>query len=218
MIARQRAGAEIEQPGRDHAATPPDLGDVWQVDVEAFVFGQARRGLIAEDVKAFGIGLHQAVLDAVVNHLHEVACACRAGMDIAACGTLIEAVTSRGQCNAAGAGRERCEDRVEVVDSRLVATDHHAVATLQPPYTAGRADIDIAPSLGCDCRGATDVVLVEGVAAIDDDIAWLCDLAEFVDGALSHITRRQHHPEDPRRRHLRGHVLQRRRRYRSLAG
>ncbi len=39
-IARQGRRAEIEQPGRDHAAAPPDLGDVGQVELEALVLGQ----------------------------------------------------------------------------------------------------------------------------------------------------------------------------------
>ena len=36
-IFRQRSGAEIEQPGGDHAAAPPDFGDVGQVEREALV-------------------------------------------------------------------------------------------------------------------------------------------------------------------------------------
>src|ERR1700691_980923 len=65
-IRRQRAGAEIEQPGRDYTAAPPSLRDIRQVQREAFVLGQIFRVLIAQDVEALGIGLHQPVLDAVM--------------------------------------------------------------------------------------------------------------------------------------------------------
>ena len=36
-ILGQRRGGEVEQPGGDHAAAPPDLGDVGEVEVEAML-------------------------------------------------------------------------------------------------------------------------------------------------------------------------------------
>ena len=47
-----------------------------------------------ENVEAFGIGLHQAVFDAVVDHLDEMAGAVRAGMDVAVLGARIAAVAA----------------------------------------------------------------------------------------------------------------------------
>src|ERR1700704_5317273 len=40
MVLRQRRGGEIEQPGRDHAAAPPDFGNVSDIEVEAALGGQ----------------------------------------------------------------------------------------------------------------------------------------------------------------------------------
>ena len=93
---------EIEQPGRDHAAAPPDLGDIGDVEVEAVVRRQRVDIGVLEDVEAFGIGLHQAVFDAVVDHLDEMPGADRAGMDIA----LLDA-RDRGPRDAACAGCRR---------------------------------------------------------------------------------------------------------------
>ena len=46
------------------------------------LFRQLRGVRIAKDVEALGIGLHEAVLDAVVHHLDEMACAARAAVHV----------------------------------------------------------------------------------------------------------------------------------------
>ena len=93
------AACEIEQPGSDHAAAAPDLGDVRQVEIVLIVLGIAQRrgfridhaGLLAdigglENRQPFGIGRHHAVFDAVVHHLDEMAGAVRPAMQIALLG------------------------------------------------------------------------------------------------------------------------------------
>ena len=60
----QRLRGEIQQPRAHHAAITPDLGDLVQVETELL--------LVLQDGKAFGIGLHQPVFDAVVNHFAKV--------------------------------------------------------------------------------------------------------------------------------------------------
>ena len=55
---------QLEQPGAHDRAVAPDAGDLVQVEVEL-------RAL--EHLEPLGVGLHQAVLDPVVDHLHEVA-------------------------------------------------------------------------------------------------------------------------------------------------
>ncbi len=39
-ILGQRHGGQIEQPGTDHAAAPPDFGDVGEVQVVLLIFGK----------------------------------------------------------------------------------------------------------------------------------------------------------------------------------
>ncbi len=71
------------------------------------------------------------------------------------------------------AGRQRREDRVEVLDHVGLAADHHAVAALQAPDAAAGADVDVVDALRRQLLGAPDVVDVVGVAAVDEDVARL---------------------------------------------
>ena len=54
-----------------------------EVEVVALVGRQRLVAGVAQDVEAFGVRLHQAVLDPVVDHLHEVAGARRTAMQVA---------------------------------------------------------------------------------------------------------------------------------------
>ncbi len=132
---------------------------------------QPRRARVLQDVEALGDRLHHAVLDAVVDHLDEVAGAARPGVQVALLGARIAALAAGGGGDVALAGRQRREDRIEPVDDRLLAADHQAVAALEPPHAAGRADVEIVEALRLQLAGAADVVLPEGVAAVDDGVA-----------------------------------------------
>src|SRR5260370_307089 len=81
-----------------------------------------------------GVGDHDAVLDAVVDHLHEMAGTGRAAMQIAALGRAADLLASGKPRRGVSAGRQRGEDRIEVLDDRLVAADHEAISALQPPH------------------------------------------------------------------------------------
>ena len=160
------------EPGADEAAAPPNLGHVGEVEVEALVLGQFGRVLLLEDVETLGIGLHEPVFDAVVDHLDEMARPGRAGVDVAFLGPVVGQVLAAARpVHVAPAGRQGLEDRVEVVDGLLGAADHHAIAAFKPPNAARGADVHVADALGLQHLGATDVVLVEGIAAVDDDVA-----------------------------------------------
>ena len=52
-VFHERGGGEVEQPGGDDAAAPPDFGDVADVEVVLVVFGVAER-------RGFGIDLVHA--------------------------------------------------------------------------------------------------------------------------------------------------------------
>ena len=58
-----------------------------------------------------------------------------------------------------------------MVDRCLFAADHHAIAALEAPDAARGADIDIVHAFLAQGLGTADVVLVEAVAAVDDDVA-----------------------------------------------
>src|SRR5205814_5442926 len=103
----------------------PDLRDRGYVEVEALRLVHVRARRVAQDVEALRVRLHEPVLDAVVNHLHEVA---------GAGGPRVHVAAFR---------RERLEDRLEALHDGLVAAHHEAVAALEAPDPAARADVDI---------------------------------------------------------------------------
>jgi len=54
-VAGERRGGEVEEPGGDDAAAPPDLGDVGEVEGEAVPLGELRRAGVLQDVEALAI-------------------------------------------------------------------------------------------------------------------------------------------------------------------
>src|SRR5581483_6986638 len=112
---------------------------------------------ILQDVETFGIGLHQAIFDAVVDHLDEVSGADRAGMDVALLDSGVAAFAMLRARYVAGAGRKRLEDRIEPVDDGLLAADHHAIAALDAPDAARGADVEIMDATRLQRLAAADV-------------------------------------------------------------
>ena len=143
----QRGRRQVEQPGGDHAAAPPHLGDVGQIEVVLVVLGIAQRRRLgvdgmapladiggAQDAQPLGVGGHEPVLDAVVDHLHEVAGAVRAAVEVALarrCRRWL--LPARSARDVAGAGSQLREDRIEVLHHRRLAADHQAVPALHAP-------------------------------------------------------------------------------------
>ena len=52
-----------------------------------------------------------------------------------------------------------------------LAADHHAIAALQSPNAAARANVHIMDSLGGELLGAANIVDIIRIAAIDHDVA-----------------------------------------------
>src|SRR5579872_6865743 len=102
---------------------------------------------MTEDVEAFGIGRHEAVFDAVMNHLHEMSGAMPPAMQVAVFGGRGTGLTARNAGRGIDRRRERGEDRGKSAHDVLIATDHLAEAALQSPDAAARADVDIVNAL-----------------------------------------------------------------------
>ncbi len=83
----------------------------------------------------------------------------------------------------------RCFDGVGL------AADHHAVAAVEAEDAAGGADVDVDEALVAELGGAADVVLVVGVAAVDDDVAFFEQAGEFLDGVLGDVAGGEHDPD-----------------------
>ena len=153
------------------AAAAPELRDVREVEVVALVGRQRLVAGVAQDVEAFGVRLHQAVLDAVVDHLDEVAGAGRTAMQVATRGGARLAFASGRRRNARLARCERRENRLEARDRFGRAAHHQAVAALGSPHAAARARVDVVDALRRQRARAADIVFEPGVAAIDDRVA-----------------------------------------------
>ena len=139
---------QLEQPAPDYRAVPPDARDLVQVEV---VLG------VLHDLESLGVGLHQPVLDPVVDHLHEVPGAARPDVRIAVLGC------------------ERLQDRLQAPDRLVVAAGHQAEADLEPPDPAGDADVDEVNALLLRRLVAALGVMEVRVAAVDDRVAFVED-------------------------------------------
>src|SRR5919204_946102 len=106
---------ELEQPRADYGAVSPDPRDLFEVEVELGVI---------HDLEPLRVRLHQAVLDPVVNHLHEVAGAGSPHVRVA---------VLRGK---------RAEDWLEALHRLVLAADHQAVADFKPPDPARDTCVD----------------------------------------------------------------------------
>ncbi len=151
--------------------------------------------------EALGERPHHAVLDAVVDHLDVVSGASRPDMQPA---RPVLFVRRRREC---------VEDRRNDPDRLVVTADHHAVAVVQTPHAAGRADVDVVDAAGSQRHLAVAVVGPLGVAAVDDDVAGLQQSREFLDRLLRGVAGRNHDPDHPRpvAAQVPDHVLQRER-------
>src|SRR5205823_13973075 len=85
---------------------------------------------LAQDSQAFGIGGHEAVLDAVVHHLDEMASAGRPAVQVALFGRATDLLASWGARDVAWPRRQGLENGVEPPDGLVRPSDHHAISSL----------------------------------------------------------------------------------------
>src|SRR5262245_41441559 len=152
---------------------------------------------IAEDAHAFGVSGHDAVFDAVVDHLDEVAGAGGAAMKVSVLRGAADLVTAWRARNIADAGSEGLEDRVEPPHGRFGTADHEAIAAFEAPDATARADVQVIDLLGRQLLGTADVVYIVRVPAVDEDVAGFEQRHEVGDGSIDG-SRRYHEPDRAR--------------------
>ena len=102
--------------------------------------------------------------------------------------------------------------RGSVISSWLLDLSAIALAkdgTLEAPDAARRAHVDVADALFGKVLRTADVVLVEAVAAIDDDVALGGLFGDRLYGLLGRLAGGHHHPPDRGRVELAAHVVER---------
>ena len=85
------------------------------------------------------------------------------------------------------------KDGVEAPYDRFLTADHQAVATLRPPDPAAGPDVHIVDALGFQFRGAANIIVVVGVAAVDHHVVTFEEWDEAHQCRIDH-RRRHHHP------------------------
>ena len=169
-----------------------------------------------KDVQPFGEGSHHSVLDPVVHHLHEVPCARRSTVEVAALLRRRIAVAPGCSLRSSDARRQRCEDRLELCERVVRAADHEAEAALEAEHAAARATVDVADALLGELGRTADVVAVVGVATVDDGVVAAQARCELVHGRLGDLSRRNHDPGTAWHVELGNEVVERARSCRSL--
>src|SRR5579875_1934592 len=205
----ERVGGQVDQPGADHRAAPPDLGHLAHVDRVLVGLGLAQRGRLGvdlvlvlarvgvlDDVKALGDRGHHAVLDAVVDHLDEVPGAVGPAVQVPLGGGAAVLRPAGRRHRVALAGGDGPEDRVEPLDRLGLAPDHQAEPALQPPDAAAGAAVDVVDAVGPQLLGPGDVVPVVGVAAVDHHVVGVQQRPQLVQGLL-HDAGGHHDPQGP---------------------
>src|SRR6266536_1966603 len=108
-VLNQGARRKIQEPRCDYTAAPPYLGDVLQIKFvlvmlripQGGCFGVDLAALALSDVggaqhgQSFRIGCHDSVLDAIVDHLYEMAGTVGTAVQVALFGAAIEIFATR---------------------------------------------------------------------------------------------------------------------------
>ena len=173
---------ELEQPAPHDGAVLPEGGDLREVELEGL-------GGVHE-LETLGVGLHEAVLDPVVHHLHEVPGAGRADVRIAAL---------RSKC---------CEDGLQGLVRGCFRADHDAVALSKAPDPTGDAHIDELNTLRLCLLGMAHRVPKVRVATVDEDVSVLEQRQQSLKHHLRGLAGGDHQPDDPRLLESRGELDQ----------
>jgi hypothetical protein len=146
---------------------------------------------LGQQLEAFAVGLEQAVLDAVVNHLDEMAGA--AGADV----------------GVAVLGRQRLEERLDAAEDVALAAHHQAETLLFPPDAATGADVEKVNALLAQDAGAGHGVAGVGVAAVNHDVAGVQVGFQAAQQGAHRAGGGHHQPDDARGLELLQHAAQR---------
>src|SRR5665213_1337905 len=149
---------------------------------------------MVQDIQSFRIRCHHAVLDAVVDHLDKVTGAAWTAVQIAVFGGAPYFLTT-------GCARRRIDtwskggkNGVDALHYIIVSAYHQAVATFRSPDAATCPRIHIVDALRFQFGSAADVIMVVGVATIDDHIILFEERDERLQRLIGHAGR-HHHPD-----------------------
>ena len=171
ILLGKNVGGNLDQIAVEHALVP------LLEHLVHFVRGHAE--VIAHQLVGFADQLHIAVLDAVVNHLHEVTRAVFANPVAAGLAVHVRA--------------DGLEDGLDIRPRLGRAAGHHARALQRALFAAGNAGADVVQTLALHVRGAAGGVREVAVAAVDDDVAGFENLQKLLDHVVDGFAGLDHH-------------------------
>ena len=155
---------------------------------------------VPEDIKTLGVGLHQAILDAIVDHFDKVARAGWTAVNVAILsGAARDPLTPRRALDIPTPWCQGFEDGGEMRHGLIGSTNHHTVAAIDPPDATTGAHIDIVNAFRLQDFGTTYIVFEHRVATINDNVTTLQQPTQLVHASLRDFSRRQHQPHSLRR-------------------
>src|SRR5262245_13673560 len=90
-----------------------------------------------------------------------------------------------------------------------LASDHLAIAALESPDSATRPDVDVMNSFRFQFASTSNIVDVEGVAAVDDDVVRSQHREKLIENRIDQCDR-YHQPNRTRGPELRDEIVERR--------
>jgi hypothetical protein len=84
-----------------------------------------------------------------------------------------------------------------VTHGGFLSTDHLAITPLQSPHPTAGSDVHELDSLGAEVPSAVNIVLVIGVAAVDNDVIALHQCRQVLDDPIDE-RHGHHHPSGAR--------------------
>src|SRR6266852_5044378 len=200
-------GSKIQQPRTSAAATTPKLRHIGEVEIILVVLRISQRRSLGidlllmfanvcmmQDVQALSVGGHDAVFNTIMDHFDEVTSTIRPTVQVPLLSSSTNLFSSRCARDCIDARSQGREDRVEVLDDILLTANHQAVTALETPDASTRSSVNVVNALGFKLSSAPNIIVVVGITAIDDDVAW-CEM--WNDGFQCRIYRgsRHHQPD-----------------------
>src|SRR5579864_1347942 len=210
-ILQEGRGGQIQQPRGDHTSPTPDLRDVSQIHIVLIVLriaqwcsfrvGGAVRSYAdvraAQNREPFSVRCHDSVFYSVVDHLDEMSSAVRAAVQIALFGGAVDLFPPTGARSSGDSRGKRSENRIKPLDDLGLASNHHAVSSLQPPHSSAGSDIHIVDLLRGELLCAAEIINIIGVAAVDKHVAGFEMRGKIGDSVIDNC-RGDHQPDRSR--------------------
>jgi hypothetical protein len=149
---------------------------------------------MAQDIQPLRISGHHAILNAVVDHLDEVARATGTAVQIAVFGCAAGLLPAGRAGRGIDVGGKSGKDGINALDDGIIAADHQAVSSLRPPDPTAGACVHIVNAFRLKLGRAADVIVVVRVAAIDDHVVGFEERNDGLQRRIDH-SGRYHHPD-----------------------